>query len=276
MSTLAVTHIEQVSVTISPDALTIRDSAITDARAIVLIADDFTLECAAESFVALNKILRAVESERKLVKAPVLNLGTDIDTKAKDFVAPVKTESERLDGMITSYRDKKRREAEELERQRQAELARIEKEKADAAESEQKRIADAAKAEADRKKAEEQAQCAFTPQELNDAQAKAKAAEAEQLRLDQEAQTGRQRTAELERQRQLTQRAVVIPPAKIAGLTETKVWRFEVTDLEILTRQNFKLVRVEPNTAAITIAIADGCRDIPGLRIWQETKTQAR
>lgn len=59
------------------------------------------------------------------------------------------------------------------------------------------------------------------------------------------------------------QAPVVIEAPKIKGLTTT--WKYEITDQESLPREY-----LTPDTAKIFNAVKGGCREIPGVRIYDE------
>lgn len=261
MSALVINNAESVSITVSPDAQAHKLALVAEARDIASIEDEFTLSCAADVGRKLRGIQVDVEAARKEIKAPVLNLGRAIDTIAEGFVAEVSTELHRITKLINDYTAAQRRKAEEAERARQAELRRIEDEKRKA-EAEVARKAD------EERKAKVAAEAAFG------AEAERKAKE-EQDRIARERQEQEKRQAELNAEKARLQSTTVAAP-KLAGVAQSKVWRFEVTDIHALYAHNAALVRFEPAAANINAAIKAGMTSCPGLKIWQEDSTTLR
>lgn len=72
------------------------------------------------------------------------------------------------------------------------------------------------------------------------------------------------------------QAAIPVAPAKSEGQIVKRVWKFEVVDVWKLTRSCPGFVEPVPRKREINEAIANGMRDIPGLRIWEEVETGVR
>ncbi|MFM8357981.1 MAG: hypothetical protein ACKOET_05445, partial [Verrucomicrobiota bacterium] len=70
--------------------------------------------------------------------------------------------------------------------------------------------------------------------------------------------------------------AAPVPVAKPKGLSVTPTLRFEVTDVLVLFTARPELVDLVPKTAAINAALRGGDREIPGLRVWEETRVGVR
>lgn len=128
MNTLILHPETEFAVSVEPSAVQTRDAAVSAARAIVIVDDEFAQELAVEAQRELKRILKDVEQCRTTVKAPVLDITRKIDTLAKDFVAVVKEQSDRVERLLSSYALKLIREAEAKERVRQAEIARVKRE----------------------------------------------------------------------------------------------------------------------------------------------------
>ena len=79
----------------------------------------------------LKGLLKTLEESRQDVKAPVLQLGRDIDDKAREFAKTITSEATRLQALITTYY---RQQAEKVERARRIseDLARKKREAAEA------------------------------------------------------------------------------------------------------------------------------------------------
>lgn len=241
---------------------------LSHAKLIATVADEFDQDLAVESIKGLKGLLTAVETSRTTVKAPVLELGKAIDTAAKKFCAEVDAEVNRLNQALRMFQLAERRKAEEAERLRLQELARIEREKQAAAERERKAAEEAARAEAARLKADEDAFADGAEQALAAEQKRKQEAEYK-------AAVERTRQAELTRQEQLVRSAPVAAPVVAKGMSVRDSWVFDVVSLDALVRAHPGYCRVEPNKSVINAAIANGMRECPGLRIYQETKVRA-
>lgn len=102
---------DNAEVVIQNDAYSLRNHALLDAGNIVAVDDVFDANAAATAQAALKHILTEIESSRKDVKAPILQIGRKIDAIAKEFLADVVTEEARIAKMLGAYqrieRDKK-------------------------------------------------------------------------------------------------------------------------------------------------------------------------
>ena len=87
----------------------------------------------ADVLVRLGRDLAAAlgdaEASRVAVKAPVLNLGKQIDALAKTFAAPLEAEKRRLGTLHAGYTEAEQRRVAEEQRQRDAEVRRLEEER---------------------------------------------------------------------------------------------------------------------------------------------------
>jgi hypothetical protein len=275
-SALCVDRLNDVLVSVSTDAVTERTDLLAAATDVTSVADEFSHNCSVEVQRNIKKVLSDVEKARTDIKAPVLELGRKIDALAKDFCAPLVAEAARLNQIDTAYVVEQRKKADEAERTRRAELAKIEAEKVRLAAEEARRKEAARLAELKAKEAVEAEQVAFDKQErdaANDAKAKA---ELDRITQENAATEAKRKLAELEAQRISTANATVKRPVKTDGQNVKEVWKFEVTDLKKLALDNWDLVRVEPNTAAINRNLAQGMRACPGLRIYSEIETNVR
>jgi hypothetical protein len=124
-----------VTIEVQPSAVQERNRLLSDASAIADVQDAFTQDMAVGTLRELKGLLKAVEDSRQNVKAPVLELGKTIDTKAREFVQQITAEANRIQALLTKYTVEERKKAEAAERARQTELRRIEEEKRKAAEA---------------------------------------------------------------------------------------------------------------------------------------------
>jgi hypothetical protein len=247
---LTVAGINAVQITVDQTAYAARDAALTDSKGIAAVESDLAQEMAVATLRDIKGLLKTVEDSRKDVKSPVLALGKAIDAEATKFTQPLEIEAARLSKLVATYQDAQRRAAEEAERKRQAELARIERERRQAE-------------EAARREAEEAQAKARTMQEAVEAEERAK----------RQAEAAEQR-AKLEREK--AQMAMEAPVAKPKSMFVKPTVCFEVTDILELFEARPDLCELTPRAAAINAALRNGDRQIPGLRIWEETRVGVR
>ena len=185
-------------------------------------------------------------------------------------MATLEAEANRLTGLLTAYETQQRRIAAEAEAKRQAEIRRQEAE-ARAAQAEIERKA--REAEVARQAAERAAR------EATNAEARAKAQE--EARKAQEAQ--QQAAAEKVKQEEaakLQQAETLRAPAptvtRPSGVSASTPWTFEVVDIKALLAANPNLVELSVKRSEVLALIRSGTREIPGLRIYQETRVTVR
>ena len=116
---------------IARSALKLKQDALAAAKPVKRVENPEEQQLAVAVLKDLKSIRKAMEDTRKLVKAPVIELGKKIDDTARDFMQELDREENRVQGLINHYQReelRKQREVEqELERQRQ-ETARLEAE----------------------------------------------------------------------------------------------------------------------------------------------------
>jgi membrane protein involved in colicin uptake len=200
----------------------------------------------------------------------VLDIGRKIDGAAEEFCRDLIAEEKRLTGLLTSYQIEQQRIAREAEQKRQAELARQQEEERKrqaeidrkAREAEQARLA-AERAERDAKTAEARAKA---QQEAKEAADKAAALAAQKEK--------EQAAAKLEQAELMRAPAPTAP--KAAGTSVSQPWVFEVTDAKALHAARPELVDLVVRRNDIITRIRQGEREIPGLRIYQDTRVTVR
>ena len=250
---------------ITPEAEKQKATILTAARAVVAVTDPDSCDIAQSRLRSLASVRTAVESSRKQVKAPVIDLGKRIDGIAADFVADVVAEEARLSGLVTEYaREQQRiqREAARIERERQAaekaaheaEIARL---KAEAAQSEEGQRA--------ARVAQEKALAA-----QREAEARAEAAR-RQAEADAAAAREREEAA------RIAAAAVIAAPAP-AGVREEI--DFEVEDILAFVAKFPQLCRIEPKRADVLAALKKSFErngklpEVAGLRVFQHLKVK--
>jgi hypothetical protein len=290
MSTTALSIIgDGYQIEITPEAEKQKATIINAARAIVAVTDPDSCDIAQSRLRSLASVRTAVESSRKQVKAPVIDLGKRIDGIAADFVAEVIEEEARLSGLVTEYaREQQRikREAElaaEHERQRvererheakmvaQREAARIERERQAAEraahEAEIARLkAEAAQSEEGQRAAREAQELALASQREAEARAEValRQAEADAIAAREREEAARIAAAE-----------AVAAPAP-AGVREEI--DFDVVDILAFVAKFPQLCRIEPRRADVLAALKKSFErngklpEVAGLRVFQNLK----
>lgn len=118
---------------ITLDALRLKRIALCEAEPIKKVETEGEQALAVTALQSLKAISRGMESTRKAVKGPVLELGKKIDAIAADFIQEVDRHEMRLHGLVNHYQ----REQLRLKREADEKLAREQ--------SEAQRLADEAK-----------------------------------------------------------------------------------------------------------------------------------
>ena len=274
---------------ITPEAERQKATILTAARAVVAVTDTDSCDIAQSRLRSLASVRNAVESSRKIVKAPVIDLGKKIDGIAADFVADVVAEEARLSGLVTEYaREQQRihREAEiaaEQERQRvererheaemaaQREAARIERERQAAERAAHE--AEIARLKAEAAQSEEGQRAAREAQEKALAAQREAEARAEAARRQAEADAAAAR--EREEAARIAAAAVITAPAP-AGVREEI--DYEVEDILAFVAKFPQLCRIEPKRAEVLAALKKSFErngklpEVAGLRVFQNLK----
>jgi hypothetical protein len=247
--------------TIAPEAEAAKAELIKHASLIVEVIDPDANAAAGNQVKKLAAMRNLVEKSRTTVKAPVLQVGKDIDAKAAEFVADIKAEEARIGKLMGSYAEaveaERRKILREMEAQRQAEeKARREKEDAE-------RAAEAARIAAEKAEWE-----AVTPEEEAKAAAALAAAE-EKNKL----------AAEVAASISDIVKVVAIVPAKAEGVKFTV--DFTVEDIDALYRYSPALVTMEAKRKDIlelikSLGADENQQIIPGIRITSKAVVSTR
>jgi hypothetical protein len=135
-----------------PAAFEARRVALEKSGTIRAIASVTDLDAAAAALTHIKALTKAVETSRKDVKGPVLEVGRRIDAVAKDYMEPLESEGKRLSIMVGSYqeaaRKKAEKEREEAARVQAEAIAEMNRKQTEAAALGDEEAADAARAEA--------------------------------------------------------------------------------------------------------------------------------
>jgi len=223
-------------VSICSSAYEAKRAALTAAGKIREITDFNSLDAAAKALGQVKGLIDVVEASRKLVKEPILKAGKQIDELAKSYSADLKEEAERLSAITGAYQEAEKRKTERIRQEA------IEKERQ-------------------------------LLEELNAYQAERiqKGGEGYEIAADLDAMQGM--TADKIAETRIKLSNAIGP--KPAGLSARENWKFEVTNIQTLYRSHPELCVISPNNAAINAVIKNN-QNLPGLRIWRETKAVVR
>ena len=292
MSTTALAILgDGYQIQITPEAEKQKATILSAARAVVAVTDPDSCDIAQSRLRSLASVRTAVESSRKQVKAPVIDLGKRIDGIASDFVADVVAEEARLSGLVTEYAREQQRIKREAELAAEQERQRIERERHEAEMAAQR---EAARIERERQAAEkaaheaeiarlkaEAAQSEEGQRAAREAQEKALAAQREAEARAEAARRQSEADAAAAREREETARsaaaAVIAAPAP-AGVREEI--DFEVEDILAFVAKFPQLCRIEPKRAEVLAALKKSFErngklpDVAGLRVFQNLKVK--
>jgi dTMP kinase len=292
MSTTALAILgDGYQIQITPEAEKQKATIINAARAVVAVTDADSCDIAQSRLRSLASVRTAVESSRKQVKAPVIDLGKRIDGIAADFVAEVIAEEARLSGLVTEYAREQQRIKREVELAAEQERQRIERERHEAEMAAQR---EAARIERERQAAEraaheaeiarlkaEAAQSEEGQRAAREAQEKALAAQREaEARADaarRQAEADAAAAREQEEAARIAAAEAVAAPAP-AGVREEI--DFEVEDILEFVAKFPQLCRIEPKRAEVLAALKKSFArngklpEVAGLRVFQNLKAK--
>jgi flagellar biosynthesis GTPase FlhF len=246
---IRVSNIGDALVVVPQEHIAARDALVDEGRELASCEDTFQASLIAAHVKKLKALKSSTEASRKSVKAPVLEIGREIDQLAKDFLADVEAEIRRLQAIANQFA----RKAEE-ERQRAIREARAKAEAEQRAAAEERRKAEEAKA---REKAEE-----AEPAPFSELITQAAAAETHATN----AAAARREAAQIEKAKATEQ---------VPGMGTRTIVSFEVTDLLALLEYNRNLVEIKPKRAMILGLIKQGV-DIPGIKATQTMEASIR
>jgi hypothetical protein len=116
--------INGVIIEIIAEAEQMKIEALMSSKGIDSVDDGFEATIAAEAQSALRHLIKGIEESRKLAKAPVLEIGRQIDSVAKDYIEDVKAEESRIARLLGAFQIVERNKKIAAERQ-----ARIQEQK---------------------------------------------------------------------------------------------------------------------------------------------------
>ena len=184
-------------ISFSPEAAHLKAEALKESKSVIIVNDANTYALARLKRDGVKGLLKTLEEARKKFKQPVLDLGRDIDAKAKAYADELEVEEKRVAKLMADH---------EMEEHRKREAARLEAERKQREEAEATRrqqLAEFERQEAERIAAERAAameskarvsmkERLAAEQAAEDAAAARAAAEQQELerqRIEQEAKT---------------------------------------------------------------------------------------
>jgi DNA polymerase III gamma/tau subunit len=253
VNTLSVIGLSAVTITISPDSFAVRDERVALAKTIEQVTSVDELNAAVDCLRRLRALAKETEESRVAVKAPVLEMGKRIDSIAKDFVATITPEADRISRLVTAYQIEQDRIAREAEAQRQKairEAQEAERRAREEAERERQRI----EREAAEAKAKAQREAEAEKAKANNLFEGAMA-DAERKRAEEAVEKARREALAAEQQRIEQARAAsvqvasspVVAPVKVAGTRKLREPKYEITDLPAFAAAHPELVTITPN-----------------------------
>lgn len=280
------------TISITPAAVEQKRVILEAARRVVAVTDQDSCDIAQSRMKSLASVRTSVESSRKQVKAPVIDLGKKIDGIATDFVADVVAEESRLSGLVAEYAREQQRIAREAREAAERERQRIEREeherKMEALRKEQE--AERQRMEEERRKHEaemerlraERAQDTAAAEEARKREQAAAAAEAEARRKAVEAQAEAERAAaQAQADREAAERQVSTLAAPVPTGVKEEI-DFEVVDIHAFVAKFPQLCRIEPKRAEVLAALNKSFAkkgvlpEVPGLRVFHNLKVKGR
>jgi hypothetical protein len=253
MNALTIANCEQVRIEINKEAQALKNSALDAINKICEIKTQKDAAIAVICLAPCKKLVKMVESGRKEIKAPVLELGKKIDGIAASYSAELTAEITRIEKLLTAYQIEQERIRREEEAKRQAELQRIENERMKAEEA----------AEAARQREADLAFKARTKRE--DAQMAAAAAKAEE-------EAARARAAA----EQAAKISMPVIAPKMDGVSTREEWCFEVINADAFYYVHPEACEIEVRKSAVNALMKEGMHECQGLRIWKETRVIGR
>lgn len=241
------TGADNILVSVSPEFNEKRETALDLTALVINVESDAQAKEAIEAAQVAKGLIKAVEDQRVLIKAPFLKAGKDIDEAAKSGIAPLVKEVSRVEALVGSY-ELKKRQAIQAEQDR---IARENRAREDAARKAREEAEEAArkaanaKSAAARKKAEEEAAAA----RRRALAAEVAAAEVEEAPEDAKG---------------------------IEGASVTETFTIEITDIAALYKAHPNAVKLEARLSVLNDMVKAGAREIPGVKLTAVAKVAAR
>lgn len=279
MNTLTLTPEVCSSITITPDAEKQKADALELAKTITRVPTSAAEQADGIAAASICKgLVKGMEASREEVKKPVLDLGRDIDGKAKKYSAPLSAEILRIESLCAEYQRKENARIDALRREEEARQAKERETAQKDLEREKRFMEDKEGANLEERRADlERIAAATTDEEREEARRIADQnadARAEEWRNLQQACTEAQETR-FDEMRERATALAAIEPVKAAGATVRQSYDYTVLDVGALYRARPDLVSLEPKRAMILSAICNG-HHIAGLSVFETTKVSAK
>lgn len=272
----AIIRINYATLTAEPveEAIALRELVLDKSAAIARVTDADEQRVAVESQAEIATLLRDAEKARVACKEPVLEFGRNIDLRAREFIADLKLERDRLDKLVADFQamEKARVMAAEAERrleQQRIEEARMkaEREAREAQEAEQRKL---------NTKAELARQQAAAAKNAEDAEK----ARLLQMEIERERKVSVAKSLEqMETIRANSEEEIAALPvataARVKGQRVDEEWNITVTDIWALARAHPMCVNIEPRLTDIKMILNSG-RSVAGVIAKREIKASVR
>jgi hypothetical protein len=225
-------------VTLLTTSESLKKTLLANAAVVTQVTNQDELQLATTRSQAIKALLDEVESTRKAVKAPFINIGKLIDTTAETFCQQLELERNRIKGLTNAFL--------------LAEDQRVQRENERIAEEQRK----AAQAAAD----------ALAEQErlANKSRVTARQEVAAEIKV----QTAMENL-------QATQTIAPATITRAAGLTIKKEVQFEITDAHALYQSRPEFFDLVPKRSVIKMAITK-TTVLPGLKVWEAINSSTR
>lgn len=296
MKTISVSNFELVTSSAADEARSQRDQLLYEAGNVGLVTDASSHLAATETLRTLRNFAKMIKEGHEVAKAPVLQLGRDLDSLWHELADAVDAEGKRIGNALGSYnleqekiarqkredaaREEQRLKDEAAEKQRKADEQKQadDKKAADDLAAETKRIADEAAAkiarartETGREKAREGSAIRLAQVTQAAAVASEKRAEAVEEKKDEIFQAATVAVAE-------TRQTLAVATAKPKGTSTKEDVEYEIEDIEALREAAPYLCTVTENKQALKTALKGMRRDqkMPGVRHWWTASTITR
>lgn len=270
-------------------AIAQRDDILTRSRrGTTITTPDGAVRCA-DLLRELGDFDRYIEAGRTEAKAPILEVGRNIDALAKTLTSDVQAEKKRLSGILGVWQAEQDRIARQKREEAEAEERRIRMEAAEA----QRKVEDEARrvqAEADDKAAQVRAALEAKAAKARSAKAQEAAAvalrEAEERKAREDAERATLAVKQAEAASDVATAAIISTrvaavnavPAKPAGIATRQEVCFEVEDITKLFEAAPYLCTITANATALKAALKalpEG-QHLPGVRHWREARSSVR
>lgn len=102
-----------------------RDELLAESANLERVAGEASQTVAGKLLARIGGLLRQVEKDRKLAKAPLLSLGSQLDLGTGTFIEGLTREERRIKGLVGKFQEEIQRKAEAEQAARDAELAEL-------------------------------------------------------------------------------------------------------------------------------------------------------